>query len=451
MHNRFDPLQIVCLFCASILLFSFFGCDQPSGPPDREIEPAEIELNYLNLSPLVTKPGEPFTLELLLRGATGSEIHLYTSFGISIGPDGTLTPNEPSGLVQNGIERDFLVLTKDETKTPPSPNEGWFIADDIILPIQENGVETATIWNIMIREPGQISTSNSSRVLLSFRSADPAVIGEPTITELDTDVLATSRVVQIITDNVDDVSLHANSQLTERYYTFFPDDRDFLIIQKPPNVDTSFGGRFSISGEREKGLGDNAYRDPAFFGSSGRLKGAILSLRGIYSLSSTMEEDFCLLTHELLHRWAAQMGEPLAPDGSHWSDDSMTGLNRETSGFGYNESKTCEFNDFELYLAGFISADSVSAPFNQNGYTIDDFISDHGAREPAYPNTQRDFTIGFIIENEEALSDHEIAYFHSIAEEVAKSSSPHAQTWYEATGGRSSISTMLPTPLNNLP
>ncbi len=434
----------------TILLFLVAGCDQsPSSPGTNK--PAELQLNLLELSPMVTKPGEPFTLEILLRGATESEIHVYTSPAVLIGPNGTIIPVRPSELTQNGVERDYLVLTEDETKTPPSPSETWFIADDIILPIEENGVETVTTWDLLIVEPGQTAPFPKFSVLLSFRTADPAIIGNPPVTELDTDVRATSRAINIISDDVDDVEQSAMSRLAQRYYSFFPDDRDFLIVQKPPNVSTEAGGWFFISGALAKGLGDNFSRSPSIFGSSGRLKGVIESLRGIYSRSSSGEDDFCLLTHELLHRWAAYMEEPSTSGNGHWSTDPLLGLDRGHSGFGYGGSWVCELNDFELYLAGFIPADSVATPLNQNGYTIDDFINDNGSREPAYPDTQRDFNIGFIIEHNRPLTDHEMAYFHYIAEEVTKTSSPLSRTWYEATGGRSSLNSELSVPANSLP
>lgn len=423
---------------------SLYGCEKnPGSSPDPEIKPNVLELVDVNLTPWVTKPDEPFTLEVFVRGEVGPEIHLYTDFGVSIGPDGTLIPAIPSNLMQNGVEAEYLVLHKDESY---EENQMWlesrFTADNIILPVEDNGIAVSTIWDIMILEPDQFQSFNTSRVLLSFRSAEPDVIGQPPVTQLAPDVLATSRIIQIVSDQLDDITRHGMSQLTDRYYSFYPDDRDFLIVQKPPNVDTSAGGRFFISGEREKGLGDDAFRNPALFSSSGRLKGVILSLRGIYSLSATGEKDFCLLIHEILHRWAAHVGEPLAREDKHWSDDRDAGLDRAHSGFGLD--RICTLNDFELYLAGLIPADSITAPLNRNGYTIDDFINDNGSREPAFPETQRDFTIGFIVESDEPLSDHEIAYFHYLAKEVTESSSPHGRTWFEATGERSFLNSELP-------
>lgn len=456
-HADFDDMKHRCLswlitiFCLGGLSL-LHGCKEssPSDPDIDPIEPAELELRDVRFAPWVTQSGEPFTLEVIVRGVAGSELHLYTNPGVSIGPDGTITPNTPSGLIQNGVERDYLVLQKDEAYDENQVYlESRFTANNILLPVDENGVELSTVRNVRIEDPENFGGFNFFPVQLTFRSVDPAVIGTPSITQLDTDVFATSRVVNIISDEANEITSHYLRQVSQTYYDFFPDDRDFLIIEEPPNVDYSVGGTFYFSGEREKGLGDNRMRDPSYFGSAGQLKGVIQSLRGIYSMSATGKEDFCLLTHELLHRWAAYMGEGLASEDSHWSEDKITTLNRETSGFGYNESKTCEFNDFELYLAGFLPADSVSNKLNQNGYTMDDFISENGSRVPAYPETQRDFTIGFIVESEEALSDREMAYFHFIAKEVAKKSSPVSLTWHEATGGRSLLDSELPSVTSN--
>lgn len=448
MKQRYSSWLNLAFSISVFVLLILTGCKEsaPSEPKIKPIEPTEIELRDIQLTPWVTKPGEPFTLELIVRGVTGSEIYVYTNHGVTISPDGTINPPVSSGLVQNGVERDYLILQKDETYNENQIYlESRFITQDIVLPVTEMGVELSSLRTIRIQDPENFGGFNFFPVRLSFRSADPAVLGKSAISQLAPDVFATSRVLNITSEDANEITSHYLRQTSLRYFDLFPDDRDFLVIEEPPNLESSIGGSFYISGEREKGLGDNRSRDPSYYGSDGQLKGVIQSLRGIYSLSVTDKQDFCLLTHELLHRWAAHMGEPLANEDRHWSN-AINRLDRSTSGFGYHESKTCEFNDFELYLAGFIPSDSVASPLSQNGYTIDDFISDFGSREPAYPNTQRDFKIAFIIESEEVLSDHELAYFHYIAEEVEKTSSIHAQTWYEATGGRSSISTSLPKP-----
>lgn len=440
------------------ILFSFLvfaplfvvGCkdSSPSDPDIDPIEPSQLELRDVRFTPWVTKPDEPFTLEAIVRGVEGTEIFFYPNPGATLGPDGSLIPNAPSGLIQNGVERDYLVLHKDETYDENQVYlESRFTADNVVLKMEENGVAVSTIWDIRVMDPKNLAGLNLFRVLLPFRSADTAIVGEPVVTQLDEDIFATSRVVNIISDESEEATGYRMRQVSQRYYDLFPDDRDFLVVQKPPNIDTSAGGYFYLSGEREKGLGNDVFRDPVLFGSDGRLKGVIQSLRGVYSLSASGKEDFCLLTHELLHRWAAHMEAAIAREDKHWNNDPTSGLAREHSGFGLD--RICKLNDFELYLAGLIPADSVSAPLNQNGYTIDDFINEHGVREPAYPETQRNFNLGFIVESNEPLSDHEMAYFHYIAEEVTLPSSSLSETWYEATGGRSLINSKLPLPVSS--
>lgn len=435
-------------FLNVLFLFLLIGCENSTNSP-VPVEPDELEITYLDFFPLVTRPDEPFTLNIVIRGATGSEIHVYPSRAIFIRPDGSVIVADPGKLTQNGNTEDFLILAEDPTHPKPSPSETWFTANDILLPIEENGIETATVWSLWIKDPGRIDPPKMFQVPLSFRSGDPDIIGTPQVTELAPDVRATSRAVNIITKDVKNVERSSMIELANRYYSFFPDDRDFLIVQKPPNVDNSAGGWFFYSGEQEKGLGNNLYVNPSIYGSSGRLKGVIESLKGIYSLGPTGDEDFCLLTHELLHRWAAYPGPPMATDNNHWNFNPVSGLDRNQSGFSLIQG--CGLNDFELYLAGLIPADSVNNQLNKNGYTIDDFISDNGPRDPAYPDAQRDFNLGFIVESTDPLSDHEMAYFHFIAGEVAKSSSPLAQTWYEATGKRSTLHSKLSFLTNNLP
>jgi hypothetical protein len=439
------PTVALMLLCFLVIAPLFFiGCKDTS-PSDPDIDPnesSELELQDVRFSPWVTKPDEPFTLEVIVRGEVGSKIYFYPDLGARFGPDGIIIPDAPSRLMQDGLERDYLILQKDEGYSENQVYlESRYTADNIVFNIEENAIAVSTIRDIRIQDPENPQSFNLFKVLLPFRTANPTKIGTPEITQLDSDVRATSRVVNIISDEAVEIDRYYLGQLTQRYYQFFPDDRDFLIVQEPPNVDNSAGGYFYHSGEREKGLGSEYVRDPGFYGSSGQLKGVIQSLRGVYSQSLTMDGNFCLLTHELLHRWAAYMGEPLSLDGSHWMIHPTTGLDRENSGFGRN--RTCKLNDFELYLSGFLPADSVSNTLNQSGYTMDDFINENGPRIPAYPDTQRDFKIGFIIESREALSDHEMAYFHFIAKEVAQEISPFSLTWFEATGKRSQLDSKL--------
>ncbi|NBC05507.1 MAG: hypothetical protein GVY20_17625 [Bacteroidetes bacterium] len=446
--------QTFLTIISALIIFSWLivGCNEssPSDPDIDPIESSEIELMDLRFKPWVTKPGEPFTLEVIIRGEVGSRIFFYPNLGARFGPDGFIIPNAPSRLMQDGLERDYLILQKDENYSENQVYlESRYTANNIIFNIEENVIAVSTIRDIRIHDPEKPLSFNSFKVLLPFRTANPTMIGTPSITQLDTDVRATSRIVNIISDEAEEIDRYYLGQLTQRYYQFFPDDRDFLIVQEPPNVENSVGGYFYHSGEREKGLGAEYSRNPGFFGSSGRLKGVIQSFRGVYSQSLTMDGNFCLLTHELLHRWAAYMGDPLSLDGSHWMIHPTTGLDREHSGFGRN--RTCKLNDFELYLAGFIPADSVSSTLNRNGYTMDDFINENGPRIPAFPDTQHDFNIAFIIESKEALSDHEMAYFHFISKEVTKETSLFSLTWFEATGGRSRLYSKLePTSSNSV-
>lgn len=147
---------------------------------------------------------------------------------------------------------------------------------------------------------------------------------------------------------------------------------------------------------------------------------------------------FCLLSHELSHRWIAYTGDPLEVR-SHWA----TGvLERPTSVLG--DSVGCVMNDLELYLAGMLPADSILVPLTRNGYTIADLINRLGRRDVPLGGHRRDFTIGFIVVSEAPLSAIELAYHDHLAQEYTAPASPLAVNWAAPTGGRSGLDGLLP-------
>lgn len=146
--------------------------------------------------------------------------------------------------------------------------------------------------------------------------------------------------------------------------------------------------------------------------------------------------------HEWLHKWAVYADPSLGIkdlDGAHWSDN----LARETTGFVGDP-----YNDLELYLMGLIPADSVEAPITDDGWTIEDWVRVMGERRPAWPNTQRAFTMAHMVYHERPLTDLEMALFDYLAAEWGKPSTTirngEALTFEQATGGRATMDTRIP-------
>jgi hypothetical protein len=73
-------------------------------------------------------------------------------------------------------------------------------------------------------------------VLVSFRTADPAVVGSPVVTDLAADARTTLRVVALLDPDARDLGEPEFQRIVRRYYQLFPDDRDFLAVLVPPTV-----------------------------------------------------------------------------------------------------------------------------------------------------------------------------------------------------------------------
>jgi hypothetical protein len=370
------------------------GCGDTSGPGEVRVP---IVVDSVRVAPLVTRPGETFTLALRVAGVSGDRVHAYATV--------------PSGLRVDGEPLDSLVLRDDGSGADARPSDGWFTAEGVELPP-----------GVSVRVP--------------IRTADPQVVGAPAVHVLAEDARATSRVIALSHPAAGVADEEGLTALARRYYELLPDDRDFLVVFTPPSVGGSWSARAYQIRNDVAGIGlDLAdWRD---VGSADRLDLVVHSRVAGYSLRDGTG-NFCVLNHELAHRWMAYLGDPLT-DGPHWEAGA---LDRTTSALG--DSVGCVFNDLELYLAGFVPLDSVADPVGRNGYTTAGLRADHGPRRPAYGAAPRDFTIGFIVVTEAPATDHALAYFHHVAGEYTAASTVLGVNWTMSTGGRSTLRPDLP-------
>jgi hypothetical protein len=158
-----------------------------------------------------------------------------------------------------------------------------------------------------------------------------------------------------------------------------------------------------------------------------------------YTLSPSdarFEKVMMVLSHELLHRWAAHVkvidgqGQPsgalLGRDGSHWSflldtQGSVEYGNRwKDNGDGSFTSQPSQqyYSPLDLYLMGMLKKEQVPPFFyidapgedatqlpqagvtvhgTRHDVTIDQVIAANGAREPSADNAQKQFRIGFVL------------------------------------------------------
>lgn len=398
---------------------AFLGCRDVDGPTD---DPTTIRMMATRLSPTVTEPGRPFTLELRITGARGPVVHAH--------------PNETLGLLRNGVELDSLILHDDGSHGDATAADGWFSLDGLVLPPALSGIAAVTLGRFSnLHEPAVAHTNTAVPLRISFRTADPAVIGRPTVLGMGPNARATAYTVSLAHPRARGLSEPDLEAIVRGYYELFPDDRDFLVVMAPPTAGEEWSARAYQIRNDVLGLGlvVARWRD---FGSRDRLRLVVHSRQDVFS-SGPQTANFCLLNHELLHTWAAYLGEPLV-QSFHWRSP---GLARATSGFG--DDRGCILNDLELYLAGLLPADSVANILDSNGYTMAQLLGARGARSPAAGVAPREFAIGFVHVSEEVLTDHELAYFDYIAREYVSALSQLAPNWSMTTGGRSSLSAAL--------
>ena len=266
----------------------------------------------------------------------------------------------------------------------------------------------------------------------------------------------------------------------EKFYTYFEDNFDFLILIS--NLDFGedrhgyFGQHHSVKNDTH-GIGLDTYSNNQL-GSTSKLQSMIH-----FTYYFAMGNGPTL--HEVMHRWANSIVPQYAP---HWGFTSANGQlggfdaanlvdhrgNKYTAGdftlAGYAHNIE-PYSPIELYLAGFIPPEEVpdllvaedGAPLlDENGnnvlingnpvftassiktYTIEDIIAEHGSRVPDHSQSQRDFRAAAILlidKNHPAIREK----LHTVSESVSWFSYAgddefnQSYNFYEATGGRGTM------------
>ncbi len=324
----------------------------------------------------------------------------------------------------------------------------------------------------------------------------------PTVVKIYDNMYATPHVVNIVVDPFEiypQLNLEC-SPITNKFYSFFNDDYDFLIIdfnflmncKYPFNLEEGIRrtAQFLKTKDYDDGvinrqLRDVFYRDGTI-GSAGRLS-------GIIQIERKAMDNMATLNHEILHNWGIYikgLGE------SHWS-----GIEYQGTGFGgytdcngvfssiNNVSGTYydllvdkkdypsrdKFNDLELYLAGFIGIHEVEFPIkalaNPTLFCIksftdsvdiyscysdsivyfakDSILSQLGPRNPDVSNSQKSFNVCLIVPTYKPLSQIEMGFLDMLMRAYEKENSPKVNeqdnglTFYNATHEKATIHTGL--------
>lgn len=231
-------------------------------------------------------------------------------------------------------------------------------------------------------------------------------------------------------------------------YSVMPDAYDFLVVTPAttvwwpnPELMERVPNASSIRNDVE-GVGMTLFDNSSGWGSAARLKTVVYHSYG----------PFTMLAHELGHKWMAYLDSLTFSNGAcgvHWAEHQTIGGNMglwpkivETSPGvfkGVMSHKPDAFNatysDLDLYLMGLKPLNQVPLikRLNNPDYTNPDTVqftsitttdpmtlpAKYGARNPAYPDAQRDFTMATVVVKPRGWTDAEFAYFSIVAKHAS--------------------------------
>ncbi len=472
---------LIFLACATLAI----GADSPPGIWVDEAAPVDrvpsTLLSSARIEPLAVRHGlEDFVLTIGLIDPTNVDrlqVHIgtFTQNGI---------PVNPVLLFDNGLDGDVTA------------GDGLFTASNLALANAPSTVGSALIRfvNVDIVFNDTSVQSSTEDLALTALYVQPSV-SIPQIEELAPDVAASPHVVSISMPLQGSFPDHfvSTTALTQRYYDFFPDDRDFLFIGRMFNTGGGAAGSFGTVRNDVQGIGISLFDSSSVYGSSGVLQG----LMNIYWGNA----NWALMNHELLHRWAAHLDPSLnmssvsSLNPGHWGaiEQDSTGFagpppyggafdhlefvsGVEYRGWHDNDVIELQFSNLELYLMGLIDFSQLSSPIwtlvnpmwdryetgairyshyfadNLRPVTSAELIAAEGPRLPDATLSQKAFRSGTIVVYDRLLTPTELAFWeYSISEYEKPLSTFHDLTWQQAAGDLATLETYVPLVAGAVP
>jgi sugar lactone lactonase YvrE len=278
----------------------------------------------------------------------------------------------------------------------------------------------------------------------------------------------------------------ARIKLIKEVYSRFKDEYDFVVDllsePLPQNTRISYSGANLHVSNSVKGIGSDIEDNSAVYGSfNGRLKSTIQLVTGSFYASP--------LVHEIGHQFANFILESVGYYGptsqqsmrAHWGftggstpgilggfqqnslREKVDGIANKYSvkpfsAFGNSQQY---YNDFEMYLMGFMPIDSVQnfdlfnniqdlvatdsmykfTAQDRISYTPAKIIAKYGNRIPTYKEAQKDFKALFLVLSPRSLTPTEINKYN---EEIIQISSKGPGTFYSATKGLGTLNADIP-------
>lgn len=373
-------------------------------------------------------------------------------------------------ILWHGFEPDVISAAGNEAaelsvQTNGSPTRLQLVlASGLELPLapQGNGLYTVTVNHgdaLFGYQPDDVNRNfvgyldvyeNEERLLRGnmFINVHDSVIPEVAISDIAPDIRVSGRVFNLHLADIDPKNLII-SEITQRFYQYYPDEFDFINVVSIPAY---FGNRyFSSVQNKVEGIGLDFWDNSERFGSAGRLQGFIrFPVSYFYDLASRA------YVHEMGHNWINFLSHPkLQGVSPHWPISSLApgvmGYQVPTNSQGLSfpfdlvslpndryrldgvPNQRVEFNGMDLYLMGLGSAAQAGSYIvfeNQDQavcggcilegpvveFTAQDVIEHAGPRVPAYPNSQIAFRAAtIVVSRSRPLNDREMQFYDYFA------------------------------------
>ncbi len=278
------------------------------------------------------------------------------------------------------------------------------------------------------------------------------------------------------------------------FYEQYDDDFDVLVVWTERDVEGLFAYSVALGWNQIQGIGAQEVYElygwsdlgPADAGSAGALQQIVL-MNSPATYKGAAWGPLDILTHEVGHRWSANLSLPSAADRwvltdawyAHWNVHSQVGgpsavgygdlLDLGGGSFEFVLSEALAYSDLELYQQGLLAPEEVGelfyvedahdhdpptwagAPWTTASYgaavqyrgtrvefTIDDVIAAHGPRVPPHEEAQTSYRMAFVLVCEDPSSCDE-----DTLRWVDEQRAAWEETFSAATRGRGAAATEL--------
>ena len=362
------------------------------------------------------------------------------------------------------------LLMKDDGIGPDARANDRIYSVEISASLATGGLQASDVFRKFV---GYVDVyegaTRSARVFVQTQVWTPA-IGEVNVFNGGMQVQYSNYVVNFVDPATFSAGADADFRpLVRRFYELFPDQFDFIdVVFDMGHVANRY--HFAVK-QQVSGIGGGLTNQTLDYGSAGRLLGM-----NIFPAGSFFDAGQEAHSHEIGHQWINFLSQPKLATGSpHWPLSSLANgvMGFSIPGSGAGGDYSCRlsavptgiqltaftgartFTDLDLYLMGLKPASAVGDHYVWNNaqqglaqnclgvvayslfskVTVNDVIASAGPRNPAYPNTQRDFKVAVILLSESKASPEAMAFYDWFARRAeARTALDVHQGFYVGTG-----------------